>query len=77
MKPSASVILLLSHDEALVLFEWLSRTDKKGAIPIEHEAEQKVLWEIEGQLEQVIVAPLAPDYGARVAAARDRVKTSA
>ena len=74
MKISASVSLSLSNDEALVLFEWLSREDQKGAIPTQDESEQRVLWELEGQLERALVEPLEGDYSAKVAAARERIK---
>ncbi len=73
MATGSSVRLSLTHDQALVLFEWLSREDGKSALPTEHEAEQKVLWEIEGQLERALVDPLRPDYAAAVSAARERV----
>lgn len=71
----ASVTLSLTHDQALVLFEWLSREDGKNGLPTEHPAEQKVLWEIEGQLERALVEPLQPGYAAAVSAARERLIT--
>ena len=73
MKPESGVTLSLTHDQALVLFEWLSREDGKSDLPTEHPAEQKVLWEIEAQLERALVEPLQPDYAALVSAARERV----
>lgn len=73
MSAASSVTLSLTHDQALVLFEWLTREDGKEGFPTEHEAEQKVLWEIEAQLEKALVEPLQPDYAASVSAARKRL----
>ena len=73
MSRSASVTISLTADQALVLFEWLTRQDNQGALPTEHQAEQNVLWEIEAQLEKILVEPLRPDYEALLVAARDRL----
>jgi len=73
MSEKADVVLTLTHDEALVLFEWLAREDEKGAIPTEHPAERVALWRVQGQLESTLVEPFLPDYLAIVAAARERV----
>ena len=73
MKTTLEVTLSLTCDQALVLFEWLSREDGRSRIPTEHQAEQKVLWEIEGQLERALVEPLQPDYSAAIVAARERI----
>ena len=73
MKTESGVTLSLTHDQALVLFEWLSKEDCRSDLATEHQAEQKVLWEIEAQLERALVEPLQPDYRALVAAARERL----
>jgi len=73
MNGADEVRLSLTHDQALVLFEWLAREDGRNAIPIEHPAEQQVLWGIEGQLERALAEPLQPNYADQVAAARERV----
>jgi hypothetical protein len=65
--------LSLTQDQALVLFEWLTREDDKGGLPIAHEAEQKVLWNIEAQLERALIEPLQGDYAALLMAARERL----
>jgi hypothetical protein len=69
----SGVTLTLTADQALVLFEWLTREDRKGTLPTEHQAEQYVLWEIEAQLEKSLVAPFQPDYEVLLAAARERL----
>lgn len=73
MKPTMEVTISLTADEALVLFEWLTREDGKGGLPTEHQSEQNVLWLVEAQLEKGLVDPLRPDYAAMVAAARERL----
>jgi hypothetical protein len=65
--------LVLSNAEGLVLYEWLCQMEdeKKGAVM--GEAELKVLWKIEGQLEKVLVEPLEPGYKQKVEIARKKV----
>jgi hypothetical protein len=52
--PDDEVCIRFSRAEALVLFEWLARVDDAQAAPIEHPAEWKVLWLLEGQLEKQV-----------------------
>jgi hypothetical protein len=73
MKTASDVTLSLTADQALVLFEWLTREDGKVRLPTEHLAEQAVLWDIEAQLERVLVAPFQADYVEKVSAARERI----
>jgi hypothetical protein len=70
------VVLELTRAEALVLYEWLIRSDSSEALAIEDEAEQTVLWRLEGQLEKILVEPLVPNYRELVAAARQTVRSS-
>jgi len=67
------VTLVLSADEALVLFEWLSRFNA-GEHEFADQAEQRILWDLESMLESRLVAPFKPDYNALVSAARERVR---
>lgn len=64
----------LTEDEALVLFDFLARTNKSDQREIADEAEQRALWNLEAVLEKALVAPLDPDYGELVAAARERLR---
>lgn len=68
--------LNLTRAEALVLFDWLSRCDGSGSFGFEDDAEQKVLWVVEAQLERVLTEPLSPDYRELLASARRRVKSA-
>ncbi len=65
--------LELTDDQALVLLEWLARLEALAEPPYEHPAEQQVVWEIEAQLDRVLVEPFKPDYQQLVAAVRARV----
>jgi hypothetical protein len=69
------VRLELTADQALVLFEWLSRTDDDNALEahIEHWSEQLALWAVLAQLQRILIEPLDPKYDELLTAARDRM----
>jgi hypothetical protein len=69
-----NVRLELSRAEALVFFEWLARFNKATDVEFEDQAEQRVLWDIEGMLESMLVEPLQADYAALLDEARARVR---
>jgi hypothetical protein len=65
----------LTKDEALVLFEFLSRFNQDYHSTIfEDKAEQKPLLTIEGQLEKILVEPFKPDYLDIIKNARNRLR---
>ena len=68
-----NITVELSLDEALVLFEWLTRNDERGNVAVEHPAEQQVLWMIESQLERNLNAPLSAQYRTLLEEARNRL----
>lgn len=63
--------LRLTAAEALVLFEWLARTDLRGVGA--DDAERRVLEGVECALEDSLVEPLSPDYLEHLAEARRTV----
>ena len=68
------VTLQLSDDEALVLFEWLSRMDNEDALTsLANRSEQRVLWDVVAMLEPQIDDLFRPDYAELVQAATDRL----
>lgn len=68
------ISLGLSRDQALVLFDWLTRTSEAGEpAGFADQAEQRVLWDIEAALETLLTEPLEAEYRARLLTARDRV----
>jgi hypothetical protein len=70
------VVLRLSPDEALVLFEWVSRTEKRDdfASLTEDQAEQRALWNLTCLLERELVEPFSQDYTALLEQARARLR---
>jgi hypothetical protein len=67
-----NVELRLTTAEALVLFEWLAAAND-GKQLIVDEAEHRVLWGLESQLETKLVEPLMPNYAELVDAAKRAV----
>ncbi len=64
-----------SKDEALVLFDFLSRFNQAtNASFFEDQAEQRVLGNIETQLEKILVEPFEPDYINIIKQARNRIR---
>jgi hypothetical protein len=74
MTMSKAVTLSLSNDEALVLFEWITRFNSDAKSAFEDQAEQRVLWDLEAQLESVLTEPLSATYRESLALARARVR---
>lgn len=74
---SEPVSIDLNPDEALVLFEFLSRYSESDRLETVDQAEQRILWDICALLERVLVEPLDPNYGELLAAARERVRDPA
>lgn len=66
-----TVSLVLTEDEALVLFEYLA--SKPTRLPERESAEQRVLWAVEALLEKELVVPFLANYRDRVDAARRRI----
>lgn len=65
----------LKTEEALVLFEFLSRIDKSENIDLfEDQAEQRVLWDIIAILEKQLSEPLLEDYKKRLDTAREKIR---
>ena len=61
----------LSHEEALVLFEWLSSLEESASVPPAGSAERTVLWKIGAQLESSLHEIFATDYTDQLTRARD------
>ena len=67
------VSLVLKHEEALVFFEWLALLEDRADSGLCDEAEQKVIWKIEGELEKQLPDVVMVDYKQRVLAAKSRI----
>jgi hypothetical protein len=71
-----SYSLLLSADEALVLFEFLSRYSDSDELTIVDQAEQRALWNVCCSLESELAEPFSDRYGELLEAARGRLRDS-
>lgn len=77
--PQEGITLSLSHAEALVLYEFLSRESERNATSeyeIADPAELRVLWDLEAMLESRLVEPMRADYDEHLSRARDEVRDS-
>ena len=68
-----SVEIKISNDEALVLFEFLSRFSNTDKITIEHQAEEIVLWNLTCNLEKLLPEPFFENYSEVLRAAKERL----
>ncbi len=66
--------LRISHAEAMVLFEFLSRFSESARLSIEDQAEERVLWNLCCDLEQQLSEPFGPSYTKILEAARAAVR---
>jgi len=64
----------LTSDEALVLYDWLTRFNQRANIDFADQAEERVLFDLEAMLEKALVAPLQSDYANLLGQARSHVR---
>jgi hypothetical protein len=75
MIENEEITIRFSKEQALVLFEFLSRfNDTEHKEIFQDQSEQKVLWLIEGQLEKTLVEPFMPNYQEIVKEARNKMR---
>lgn len=79
MTEEDDVTINLTRDEAIVLFEFLTRySNGSGELRVVDQAEQRVLWDIQAILESTLPEPINnPRYEERVARARSAVRDDA
>jgi len=70
---SEDITIRLSRDEALVLFEFLSRFDDHDDFKLRHNAESLAFSRLKAQLDKALVEPFRPEYGELLRAARERL----
>ena len=74
-KENENVALKLSINEALVLIEWLSEFNKKdNALLFEDQAEERVLFDLESSLEQVLSQTFEGNYLDKLLSARREIR---
>ena len=64
------ITLELSPQEAVVLFEFLSRFTDYGKLEIEDQSEERVLWNVSSLLESTLDELFAQNYDVLLAEAR-------
>jgi hypothetical protein len=65
---SQKVVLTLSHNEALVLFDFLARFNEQKQLPVS--AQQQILYNLEAILERQLTEVFSPDYNNLVNSAK-------
>ena len=68
------VTVRLNANEALVLFEFLTRYSDEDRLEILDQAEQRALWNLQCSLEPLMDSINNPRYEEEVAAAREAVR---
>jgi len=63
MATPEKVVVELKRTEALVLFEFLRRSDDAGSYAFADQAEQRVLWDLECALQPQLSEVFNPRYG--------------
>ena len=71
---TSNVEISLTADEALVLFECLSRFSDSGALSIVDQAEERALWNLCALFQKTLLPPFQDDYLEQLKQARDRLR---
>ena len=69
-----NVQIKLSKDEAIVLFEFLSRFSDDETLKVADQSEERVLWNIHCDLEKILVEPFSENYKEILKKAREKVR---
>ncbi len=75
--PDGTVPICLSTNEAVVLFEFLTRNGQSEELRFEDEAERTVLADLLCALERHLSVPFDPNYSQLLAEARQSLRRSA
>jgi len=68
------VTVSLTKEEALVLFEVLSRFTETDKLSIEDQAEERALWNLTAIFERELAEPFAKNYDAILEQARSKLR---
>ncbi len=69
-----NITLSLTKEEAIVLFEFVSRFTQRGSLTIQHLAEEKVLWNICADLEKILTEPFQLNWSEILQHAQNTIK---
>ena len=64
----------LTKDEAIILFEFLSRFSNEDILEISDQSEERVLWNIQCDLEKILSEPFSEKYKEILEKDRDRIR---
>lgn len=69
------ISITLSEDEAFVLFEWLHNfNEQERPTMFQDQSEERILFDLEAELEKVISETFADDYKNILSKARERIR---
>lgn len=69
------VFLELTKEEAIVLFDWISRLNEEEKPELfRDQAEERVLWDVEASIEKVISETFKSNYAEILSEAREKVR---
>lgn len=71
---SEEVILKVTADEALVLFDFLQRFSSTNKLSIEDQAEERALWNLTCVVERSLPQTFSPAYDQELKQAKDRLR---
>lgn len=75
VRADASISVQFSSDEALVFFEWLQYFNKlERSDLIQDQSETRVLFDLESELETILVETFSPDYLRILQESREKVR---
>jgi len=68
------IVIELTNQEALVLFEFLRRCDDENNYTFADQSEERMLWNLESILQKQLVEIFSPDYGRLLEEARKQIR---
>ena len=68
------VEIKLSKDEALVLFDFMSRFSNEDKLSIQDQSEERALWNLTCVLEKVLAEPFSTEWESIIEGARNRLR---
>ncbi len=74
MQNNEKIIIELTKNEALILYDWIQKLNTKEDTIFEDQAEERVLWDLEAILEKKLTGPLQNNYHQLISEARESVR---
>ncbi len=77
MANQTEMLIPVTQDEAIVLFEFLQRYSGSNKLTIDDQAEQRALWNLCCTFEKFLTAPFEKNYSEILEEARKRLRDEA